>query len=195
MFLGGSAQIITILHRRGHWNLLQYYKGGGVFPIYYNITRGRGGSLGTPKLYYVIYGRPLGGLRITFAQKSRVSRRCVPRYQWSYGRCVCCCLTYSFRDQYTIDNIAAPLISSITATALRATCHVIGYLAADVSSHLAGRATWMQYLQSIIIIRCLLLEPGQRNKWEPRGRIQTSSYNKCPFQASKIVVLKISRSW
>ena len=33
--------------------------GGGVFPIYYNITWGRGGSLGTPNLYYVIYGRPL----------------------------------------------------------------------------------------------------------------------------------------
>ena len=33
--------------------------GGAVFPIYYNITRGRGGSLGTPNLYYVIYGRPL----------------------------------------------------------------------------------------------------------------------------------------
>ena len=31
---------------------------GGVFPIYYNITMG-GGSLGTPNLYYVIYGRPL----------------------------------------------------------------------------------------------------------------------------------------
>ena len=61
-FLGGSTQIITILHRRGHWNLLQYYKGGGVFPIYYNITRGRGGSLGTPNLYYVIYGLPLSGI-------------------------------------------------------------------------------------------------------------------------------------
>ena len=33
--------------------------GEGVFPIYYNITRGRGGSLGTPNLYYVIYGQPL----------------------------------------------------------------------------------------------------------------------------------------
>ena len=32
--------------------------GGGVFPIYYNITMG-GGALGTPNLYYVIYGRPL----------------------------------------------------------------------------------------------------------------------------------------
>ena len=35
MFLGGSAQIITILHRGGYQNLLQYYM-GGVFPIYYN---------------------------------------------------------------------------------------------------------------------------------------------------------------
>ena len=38
-FLGGSTQIITILHRRGHWNLLQYYKGGGGLPNllqYYN---------------------------------------------------------------------------------------------------------------------------------------------------------------
>ena len=40
-------KFITILQR------------GGVFPIYYSITRGRGGSLGTPNLYYVIYGRPL----------------------------------------------------------------------------------------------------------------------------------------
>ena len=56
-FLGGSAQIITILHRGGYRNLLQYYM-GGVFPIYYNITMG-GGSLGTPNLYYVIYERPL----------------------------------------------------------------------------------------------------------------------------------------
>ena len=28
-FLGGSAQIITILHRGGYQNLLQYYMGGG----------------------------------------------------------------------------------------------------------------------------------------------------------------------
>ena len=55
--LGGSAQIITISHRGGYRNLLQYYM-GAVFPIYYNITMG-GGSLGTPNLYYVIYGRPL----------------------------------------------------------------------------------------------------------------------------------------
>ena len=57
-FLGGSTQIITILHRRGHWNLLQYYKGGGGLPdlLQYDIA---GGSLGTPNLYYVIYGQPL----------------------------------------------------------------------------------------------------------------------------------------
>ena len=58
-FLGGSTQIITILHR----GVIEIYyittKGGGVFPIYYNITRGRWGSLGTPNLYYVIYERPL----------------------------------------------------------------------------------------------------------------------------------------
>ena len=47
-FLVGSAQIITILHRGGYRNLLQYYNGGG--------------SLGTPNLYYVIYGRPLTGI-------------------------------------------------------------------------------------------------------------------------------------
>ena len=42
----GLSKFITIL------------PGGGVLPIYYNITMG-GGSLGTPNLYYVIYGRPL----------------------------------------------------------------------------------------------------------------------------------------
>ena len=36
-------------------------KGGGVFPIYYNITIGGVGSTETPNLYYVIYGRPLIG--------------------------------------------------------------------------------------------------------------------------------------
>ena len=44
MFLGGSAQIIMILHRGGYRNLLQYYLGGGVLPIYYNITMGGGVS-------------------------------------------------------------------------------------------------------------------------------------------------------
>ena len=39
-----SAQIITILHTGVFRNLLQYYMGGG--------------SLGTPNLHYVIYGRP-----------------------------------------------------------------------------------------------------------------------------------------
>ena len=42
--LGGSAHIITILHRGGYQNLLQYYM-GGVFPVYYNITMGGGGGV------------------------------------------------------------------------------------------------------------------------------------------------------
>ena len=42
VFLGGSAQIVTILQREGHQNLLQHNIGGGVFPIYYNITMGGG---------------------------------------------------------------------------------------------------------------------------------------------------------
>ena len=35
-------------------------------PIYYNITMG-GWSLGTPNLYYVIYGRPLIPLTVIFS--------------------------------------------------------------------------------------------------------------------------------
>ena len=66
MILDGSAQIITILHKGGYQNSLQYYMGGGVFPIYYNITKG-GGSLGTPILYYVIYGRPLKHMHVKYA--------------------------------------------------------------------------------------------------------------------------------
>ena len=42
--------------------------GGGVFPIYYNITIGEEGSLGTPNLYYVIYGRPLKELQPEFGE-------------------------------------------------------------------------------------------------------------------------------
>ena len=41
----GLAKFITILHGGGLPDLLQYYNGGG--------------SLWTPNLYYVIYGRPL----------------------------------------------------------------------------------------------------------------------------------------
>ena len=44
--LGGYVQIITILHRGGLPNLLQYYIG-------------RGESNETPKMYYVIYEWPL----------------------------------------------------------------------------------------------------------------------------------------
>ena len=42
-------------------SLPQNTKGGGAFPIYYNITMEGGGSLGTPNLYYIIYGRTLKG--------------------------------------------------------------------------------------------------------------------------------------
>ena len=47
-FLGGSVQIITILHRRGYRNLLQYYMGGGLADLlqYYNW----GGGLSGPQI-------------------------------------------------------------------------------------------------------------------------------------------------
>ena len=45
-YIGGSFKFITILHRGGLPNLLQYYIGGE-------------GSLGTPKIDYVICARPL----------------------------------------------------------------------------------------------------------------------------------------
>ena len=60
MFLGGSAQIITVLHRGGYRNLLQYYMRGGSSRFITILQWG--GSLRTPNLYYVIYGRPLNGL-------------------------------------------------------------------------------------------------------------------------------------
>ena len=46
-FLDGSLQIITILHRGGYRNLLQYYMGGGLPDLlqYYN-GGGRGGLTG-----------------------------------------------------------------------------------------------------------------------------------------------------
>ena len=44
----GPTQIITILHRRGHWNLLQYYKGGGL-PDLLQYYKGEGGVSRDPK--------------------------------------------------------------------------------------------------------------------------------------------------
>ena len=55
-----SVQIIMILHSGGYQNLLQYYMGGGSSQ-FITILQWGGGSLGTPNLYYVIYGRPLIG--------------------------------------------------------------------------------------------------------------------------------------
>ena len=58
--LGGSSQIITILHRGGYAQFITIlHRGGYVQFITYYI--GRGGSAGTPKMYYVIYERPLIG--------------------------------------------------------------------------------------------------------------------------------------
>ena len=45
----GSTQIITILHRGGHWNLLQYYKGGGGLPDLLQYYKGEGGVSRHPK--------------------------------------------------------------------------------------------------------------------------------------------------
>ena len=52
-FLGGSTQIITILHRRGHWNLLQYYKGGGSSQ-FITILQGGGGRGGSRDPKFVL---------------------------------------------------------------------------------------------------------------------------------------------
>ena len=57
----GPAQIIAILHRgviEIHYNTS---KGGGA-SRFITILQWVGGSLGTPNLYYVIYGRPLTDL-------------------------------------------------------------------------------------------------------------------------------------
>ena len=61
-FLEGAFQIIRILHSGGCQNLLQYFIGGGGSPRFITILQWVGGSLGTPNLYYVIYGRPLTDL-------------------------------------------------------------------------------------------------------------------------------------
>ena len=75
MFLEGSAQIITILQRGGYRNLLQYHMGGGL-PDLLQYYKG-GGSLGTPNLYYVIYGRPLN------LTDARASRKCTEGFTLS----------------------------------------------------------------------------------------------------------------
>ena len=55
VLLGGCAQIITILYREGHRNVTW----GGGSSRFITILQQGGGSVGTPNLYYVIYGRPL----------------------------------------------------------------------------------------------------------------------------------------
>ena len=65
-FLGGPAQIITLLHWGGYQNLFQYDIGGSSRFI--TILQW-GGSLGTPNLYYVIYGRHLIGKKMFLFQR------------------------------------------------------------------------------------------------------------------------------
>ena len=55
-FLGGSAQIITILHRGGYRNLLQYYMGGSTRFI--TISQWGGASRDPKFVLRNIYGRP-----------------------------------------------------------------------------------------------------------------------------------------
>ena len=55
------AQYITISHG-GVIKINYNITWGGGLPIYYNSTMGGRGSLGTPNLYYVIYGRPLSDI-------------------------------------------------------------------------------------------------------------------------------------
>ena len=61
-YIGGLSKFITILHGGGGLpNLLQYYNGGG--------------SLGTPNLYYVIYGRRLiRHIRLRYLQSNGAVR-------------------------------------------------------------------------------------------------------------------------
>ena len=49
MFSGGSAQSITILHRGGYQNLLQYYMGGGL-PNLLQYYKGGWGGLSGPQI-------------------------------------------------------------------------------------------------------------------------------------------------
>ena len=46
----GSAQIITILHRGGYRNLLQYYMGGGLPDLLQYYNGGGGGGLTGPQI-------------------------------------------------------------------------------------------------------------------------------------------------
>ena len=49
VFLGGSAQIITILHRGGYRHLLQYYMGRGGSSQFITILQWGGGVSRDPK--------------------------------------------------------------------------------------------------------------------------------------------------
>ena len=83
-FLGGSAQIIAILHRGGYQNLLQYYM-GGVFPIYYNITMGGGVSRDPKFVLRNIWTAPYGSAPEN--SRSLMSHWCGQCWNLSWWKC------------------------------------------------------------------------------------------------------------
>ena len=72
--LGGSAQIITILHRGGSARFITILHRGGSAQ-FITILHGEGGSTETPKMYYVIYERPLRATVTGIAVPLKILRR------------------------------------------------------------------------------------------------------------------------
>ena len=84
VFLGGSAQMVMILHREDHWNLLQHYM-GGVSPIYYNITMGGGVSRDPKFVLRNIWTAPYGSAPEN--SRSLMSHWCGQCWNLSWWKC------------------------------------------------------------------------------------------------------------
>ena len=85
-FLGGSAQIITILHREGHWNLLQCYMGGGGLPDLLQYYKGEGGVSQDPKFVLRnIWTAPYGSAPEN--SRSLMSHWCGQCWNLSWWKC------------------------------------------------------------------------------------------------------------
>ena len=82
----GSTQIITILgDRRGHWNLLQYYKGGGS-SRFITILQGGGGVSRDPKFVLRnIWTAPYGSAPEN--SRSLMSHWCGQCWNLSWWKC------------------------------------------------------------------------------------------------------------
>ena len=78
-FLGGSAQIITILHRGGLSKFITILHGGGVFPIYYNITMWGGGSRDPKFVLHNIWTAPYETIEWL---RDVILRRCEQHFVW-----------------------------------------------------------------------------------------------------------------